>query len=160
MPTVVHLINYQWAWNSSPDRPNSRACSFNHCWWKLQKSQIYIILDYTRMHPKSLQSCPTLCEPMNRSPPDSSIHGDSLGKDTGVGCLVLLQGIFPTQGLNPCLLCLLHWQASSLPLTHLGSSQLLEQIPSVKSGLSFTPSAQTNIAAGAKSGTRYEGHQN
>ena len=28
----------------------------------------------------------------------------------------LLQGIFPTQGSNPCLLCLLHWQADSLPL--------------------------------------------
>ena len=28
----------------------------------------------------------------------------------------LLQGILPTQGLNPRLLCLLHWQASSLPL--------------------------------------------
>ena len=31
----------------------------------------------------------------------------------------LLQGIFPTQGLNPSLLCLLHWQACSLPLSHL-----------------------------------------
>ena len=41
---------------------------------------------------------------------------DSLGKNTGVGCHALLQGIFPTQGLNPCLLCLLLWQASSLPL--------------------------------------------
>ena len=33
----------------------------------------------------------------------------------------LLQGIFPTQGSNPSLLCLLHWQADSLPLCHLGS---------------------------------------
>ena len=33
---------------------------------------------------------------------------DSLGKNTGVGCYVLLQGIFATQGLNPCLLSLLH----------------------------------------------------
>ena len=32
----------------------------------------------------------------------------------------LLQGIFLTQGLNPCLLCLLHWQAGSLPLAPLG----------------------------------------
>ena len=31
------------------------------------------------------------------------------GKNTGVGCHFLLQGIFPTQGLNPCLLHLLHW---------------------------------------------------
>ena len=41
---------------------------------------------------------------------------DSLGKNTGVGCLFLLQGIFSTQGSNPCLLCLLHWQVGSLPL--------------------------------------------
>ena len=33
----------------------------------------------------------------------------------------LLQGIFPTQGFNLCLLHLLHWQADSLPLSHLGS---------------------------------------
>ena len=40
---------------------------------------------------------------------------DSLGKNTRVGCHALLQGIFPTQGLNLCLLSLLHWQARSLP---------------------------------------------
>ena len=39
-----------------------------------------------------------------------------LGKNTGVGCHALLQGIFPIQGLNLALLHLLHWQASSLPL--------------------------------------------
>ena len=32
---------------------------------------------------------------------------DSPGKNTRVGCHALLQRIFPTQGLNPCLLCLL-----------------------------------------------------
>ena len=50
------------------------------------------------------QSCPTLCDPMDCSPPDSSVHGDSPGKNPGVGCYALLQGIFPTQGLNPGLL--------------------------------------------------------
>ena len=40
------------------------------------------------------------------------------GKDTWVGCHFLLQGIFLTQGLSSCLL---HWQADSLPLSHLGS---------------------------------------
>ena len=40
---------------------------------------------------------------------------DSPGKDTGVDCSALREGIFPTQGLNPCLLCPLHWQAGSLP---------------------------------------------
>ena len=27
-------------------------------------------------------------------------------------------GIFPIQGSNPCFLCLLHWQTTSLPLSH------------------------------------------
>ena len=40
---------------------------------------------------------------------------DYPGKNTGVGCHALLQGIFPTQGLNPCLLCLLHRQATLVP---------------------------------------------
>ena len=35
---------------------------------------------------------------------------DSPSKNTRVGCHALLQGIFPNQGLNPRLLCLLHWQ--------------------------------------------------
>ena len=46
-------------------------------------------------------SCPTLCDPLDCSPPGSSAHGDPPGKNTGVGCYALLQGIFPTQGLNP-----------------------------------------------------------
>ena len=50
------------------------------------------------------QSCPTLCDPMNCSPPGSSVHGDSLGKNTGVGSYSLLQRIFLTQGSNPSLL--------------------------------------------------------
>ena len=43
---------------------------------------------------------------------------DFPGKNTGVSCHFLLQGIFQTQGSNPCLL---HWQADSLPLCHQGS---------------------------------------
>ena len=43
---------------------------------------------------------------------------NSPGKDTGVGCHFLLQGIIPTQGLNPHLL---HWQVDSLELCHQGS---------------------------------------
>ena len=50
------------------------------------------------------QSCPTLCDAMDCSPPGSYVHGDSPGKNTGVGCHALLQGIFPTQGSNPGLL--------------------------------------------------------
>ena len=66
------------------------------------------------------QLCPTLCDPMDYSPPDSSVHEDSPGKNTGVGCYDLLQGIFPTQGLNAGQHCrqILYY------LNHLGTSKL------------------------------------
>ena len=59
-----------------------------------------------------IQLCAIL---LDCSLPSSSVHG-ILQKNTGVGCHFLLQGIFQTQGSNPCLLCLLHWQVGSLPL--------------------------------------------
>ena len=60
----------------------------------------------TLLRPHGLQSTRLLCP------------WDSPGKNTGVGCHVLLQGIFQTQGLNSCLL---HWQVDSLMLSHQGS---------------------------------------
>ena len=50
------------------------------------------------------QMCPTLCDPMDCILPGLSVHGDSLGKNTVMGCYAFLQGIFPTQGFNPGLL--------------------------------------------------------
>ena len=48
------------------------------------------------------QSCLTLCYvSMDYSPPGYSVNADSPGKNTGAGCHALLQGIFPTQELNP-----------------------------------------------------------
>ena len=47
------------------------------------------------------QWCLTLCYPMDYSPQGSSFHRDSPGKNIGVGCHALLQGIFPTQESNP-----------------------------------------------------------
>ena len=47
------------------------------------------------------QSCPALCNPMDCSLPGPSVHGDSPGKNTGVGCHAILQGIFPTWGSTP-----------------------------------------------------------
>ena len=67
------------------------------------------------VYAKSLQLCPTLCEHMDCSLSGYSVHGILPGKNIGVGCLALLQGIFQTKGLNPCLLHVLHWQAGSLP---------------------------------------------
>ena len=50
---------------------------------------------------------------------------DSPGKNTGVGCPFLFQGIFLTQGENLSLLHLLHWQVASLPLSQHGSPRCL-----------------------------------
>ena len=57
-----------------------------------------------------------VCNPMDYSPPGSSVHGDSPGKNTRVGCLALLQGIFPRQGSN---LGLLHCRWVLYCLRHL-----------------------------------------
>ena len=69
--------------------------------------------------------CPTLCDPMGCSPPGSSVHVDSPGKNTGAGCHVLLQGIFPTQGLNPGLL---HFRWTLYHLNHQRSPRILEGV--------------------------------
>ena len=58
------------------------------------------------------QSCPTLCDDVQYSP------WNSPGKNPGVGCHFLLQGIFPTEGLD---LGLLHWRQNLYPLSHQGS---------------------------------------
>ena len=56
--------------------------------------------------------------PVDHNPLGSSVHGDSPGKNTGVGCHSLLQGIFPTQGSNPGLR---HSKWILYCLSHLGS---------------------------------------
>ena len=70
------------------------------------------------------QSYPTLCEPIQCSPPGSSIYGFS-SKNTGVGCHFLLQGIFLSQALNPghlhCRHSLLLSQKGSLEESGLGT---------------------------------------
>ena len=76
------------------------------------------------------KSCLTLCDPMDCSPTTRLFCPWNFpDKNTRVGCHFLLQGIFPTQGLNPHLLRLLHWEADSLPLSfiqHVFNSVLLE----------------------------------
>ena len=71
------------------------------------------------------QSCLTFCDPMDCSAPGSSVHGDSPGKNTRVGCCALIQGIFSTQGLNPSLS---HWKQILYHLSHQGKSRILEWI--------------------------------
>ena len=68
------------------------------------------------MHAKSLQLCPALCDPINCSLPGFSVHGI-----LQAGILKWVAISFSVgssdQGSNPSLLCLLHWQIGSLPLS-------------------------------------------
>ena len=80
-------------------------------WWRLSPTSVRAVshcaqsLSRVRSWwPRGLQPTRLLCP--RKSP----------GKNTGVGCHALLQGVFPNQGLNLRLFCLLHWQAGSLPL--------------------------------------------
>ena len=90
------------------------------------------------------QSCLTLCNPVDCSPPDSSVHGDSPGKNTGVGCRALLQGIFPTQGSNPGLL---HCRQILYHLSHQGSPRILEWVASPSPGDLPNPGIKTGSPA-------------
>ena len=65
------------------------------------------------------QSCPTLCNPIDCSLPDSSVHENSPGKNIGLGCHVLLQGIFQTRESNPGLL---HCRQIIYHMNHQGTS--------------------------------------
>ena len=47
-----------------------------------------------------VQSCLTLCDPMDYSPPGSSVHGDSPGKNTGVSCRPPSAGDLPNPGIK------------------------------------------------------------
>ena len=69
----------------------------------------------------SLSHFRLFANPKDCSPPSSSVHGDSPGKSTGLGCCALLQGIFPTQGLNPGLL---HFGQMLYRLSHQGIPKL------------------------------------
>ena len=85
-------------------QPRDRTCvSYVSC---ICRQVVYLGSQWGSQIVKSVlclitQSCLTLCEPMDCSLPGSSVHGDSLGENTRVGCHALLQGIFPIQGLNP-----------------------------------------------------------
>ena len=74
---------------------------------------------------------------------------DSPGKNTGVGCHAVLQGIFLTQGLNPHRLCLLQWQAGSLPLAPPGKPNIVAyfQLKRFSSDLAYISSTLFQCAS-------------
>ena len=84
---------------------------------------------------KSL-SCVRLCNPMD-------CPWNSLGQNTGVGSLSLLQGIFPTQGSNPGLL---HCRRTFYQLSHKGSLRILEWVAYPFSRGSSQPRNRTGVS--------------
>ena len=66
------------------------------CHWPCRKEVSYFPAAAAA---KSLQSCPTLCDPIDGSPQDSPFPWDSPGKNTGVGCHFFLHS-FPDQESN------------------------------------------------------------
>ena len=89
------------------------------------------------------QLCLTFCDPKDFSLPRSSVHGDSLGNNTGMGCHALLQKIFPTQRFNSGLL---HCRWILYPLRHQWSPWILEWVPYPFSRASSQPRSRTRVS--------------
>ena len=115
---MASLTERTWVWVNSGDGEGQESLEGCSPWghkkleWSSRSDQIRSVA----------QSCPTLCDPMDCSPP-GSVHGDSPGKNAEIGCHILLQGIFPTQGSKPGLP---HCRWILYHLNHQGSS--LEQL--------------------------------
>ena len=67
------------------------------------------------------KSCMAPCDSMDCSPPGTSVQGDSVSKNTRVGCLAPLHGILPTQGSKLSNLGLPYCRQILYPLSHQGS---------------------------------------
>ena len=72
----------------------------------------------------ALFACLTLCNPMDCSPPGSSVHGIFQVRILESVAISFPREIFPTHGSKLCLLDVLHWQVDYLQLSHLWSPWL------------------------------------
>ena len=113
--TVFLILKSQlWSTTQEPEEANShrgwnslkyfKICDMEERRsWLHSKVQACVLSCFSRvsLQPYGLQAARLLCP------------RDSPGKNTGMGCHAIFQGILPTQGWNPSLLCLLHWQMGS-----------------------------------------------
>ena len=105
---------------SPSPRACSNSCPLTQCSHPTTLSSVIPFFSCPLPSVFRAQSCPTLCDPMDHSSQGFLVHKIFLGKNTGVGCSPSSKGFFLTQGSNLHLLCFLHWQVDSLPLSHLG----------------------------------------
>ena len=117
---------YLWCLFLSPSPRLARFSS--HSWRHLLQFFKHVMYPMACVFCSVTQLCATLCDPMDCSPPVSFCPWKSAGKNTGVGGHFFLQRIALTQRSNPCLL---HWQADSLPMCHLGRHSKLSPASTV-----------------------------
>ena len=119
-PPHSHTLTVRAAIKGKERRPDLPAC---HRSWTLflpATTEVHLFRALlTNTNPSRsgsvAKSCLTLLRPHRTWPARLLCPWDPPGKNTGEGCHFLLQGIFLSQGSNPGLLCLLLWQADSLP---------------------------------------------
>ena len=127
---TVHGVTKSWIWLSdwttaaeyhSIHLPDSgQVTSFLFFWsYNWGSGMLHDLPKIENLVVLVTQSSPTLCDPMD--PSRLLCPWDSPGKNTGMGCHSLLQGIFPTQGLNPGLL---RFRQILYHLSHQGSPWL------------------------------------
>ena len=119
------LLNHWQEWNNAV-RSNMDGPRDCHSEWSESETKITweSLCTHACVCAKLLQSCLSLYDPMDCSPPGSSVHGDSPGKSTRAYFHALFQGLFPTHGSNAWLFYLLRWQADSLSLVPPGKPNI------------------------------------
>ena len=121
------------------------------CLSELVQTHVHWVSDVSYMCVLNCFSCVRFCDPMDcsRPPPRLLCSWGFPGKKAGMGSHALLQGIFPTQGTHPSLLCLLHWQAGSWPLVPPGKPK--HPIPNISPTIGHNASLK-GVAASLQDG--------
>ena len=114
---VLEWVAISFSRGSSWPRDRTRVSHLvDRCFTDWATREVQLLIQVVKLLVCSVpQSPPTLCDPMDCSPSISSAHG-FYRLEYWSGLPFPLQGIFPTWGSN---LHLLHWQADSLPISHL-----------------------------------------
>ena len=119
MYTHIHIYVYMYIYICVPrDQTQvSHIAAGFFTSWATRETHIYIVLCLVT------QSSPSVFDSTDCSPPGSSVHEDPTGKNIIMGCHAILQGIFPTQGLNPSLQ---HCRQILYHLSHQGRPRILK----------------------------------
>ena len=115
-----------------------------HCLLRDTKIFIYIYICIYMVKVERSESCSVVSDSLQ--PHGLSSPCNSLGQNTGVGSLSLLQGIFPTQGSNPGLS---HCSRIIYQLSHKGSPRILEWVVYPFSSGSSQPRNWTRVSCTA-----------